>query len=171
MLGRLEVGKAAVRKRSLVIINISQRLPAYTIMVGRVGEPWGFSTESLMTAFELNQYVGAAASNNWKKQVQHHCNKLMFSFPVMLKPVLLAQVTETCLQKKLDKIIYYILKVHITLSWRIQILLCSFSVFSFVSYIHSLYVQNSWMLQSLQPFFGFSELCLICNKLQIVMEL
>lgn len=28
MLGRLEVGKAAVRKRSLVIINISQRLPA-----------------------------------------------------------------------------------------------------------------------------------------------
>lgn len=40
----------------------------------------------------------------------------MFSFHVMLKPVLLAQVTETCLQKKSDKIIYYTLKVHITLT-------------------------------------------------------
>lgn len=40
----------------------------------------------------------------------------MFSCLVMLKPVLLAQVTEACLQKKLDKIIYYILKVHITQS-------------------------------------------------------
>lgn len=29
MPGRLEAGKAAVRKRSLVIINISWRLPAY----------------------------------------------------------------------------------------------------------------------------------------------
>lgn len=81
-----------------------------------MGEPWGFLKQSLATAFELNQYVGAAASKNWKRQVQHHCNKLMFSFHVMLKPVLLAQVTETCLQKKLDKIIYYILKVHITLT-------------------------------------------------------
>lgn len=99
-----------------MIINISQRLPAYYMMVGRMGEPWGFLKQSLMTAFELNQCVGAAASKNWKRQVQHHCNKLMFSFHVMLKPVLLAQVTETCLQKKLDKIIYYILKVHITLT-------------------------------------------------------
>lgn len=40
----------------------------------------------------------------------------MFSLHVMLKPVLLAQVTETCLQKKLDIIIYYTLKVHITLT-------------------------------------------------------
>lgn len=68
--------------------------------MGRVGEPWGFPMESLMAAFEFNQYVGADASNNWKKQVQHHYNELMFSFDVMLKPVLLAQVTETCLQKK-----------------------------------------------------------------------
>lgn len=34
----------------------------------------------------------------------------MFSFCVMLKPVLLAQVTQTFLQKKLDKILYYIYK-------------------------------------------------------------
>lgn len=47
MVGRLGVSKAAVRKRSLVImnirslviINISQRLPAFNTMVGRVCEP------------------------------------------------------------------------------------------------------------------------------------
>jgi len=47
MLGRLKICKAAVKNRSLVIINIrslvtiniSQRLPAYNTMVGRVCEP------------------------------------------------------------------------------------------------------------------------------------
>ena len=40
----------------------------------------------------------------------------MFTFCLMLKPVLLAQVTQTFLQKKLDKILIVFLKVHIILS-------------------------------------------------------
>lgn len=50
MLGRLKIGKAAVKKRSLVIINIrslviiniSQRLPAYNTMVGECVKPEDF---------------------------------------------------------------------------------------------------------------------------------